>query len=961
MDASRWSIVKDALADALELPAGEREAFLRRKLQDDQELIEEALELLEQEARATPRLEPPGGARLTAALAATDRDPWIGRVVDRWRILERLGAGGMGSVYLAERADGVVDQRAALKLLHVTLASSEIARARFRSERRLLARLEHPGIARLIDGGITDDDIPYLVVEHVAGLPIDRHCTEHAPLLRSRVEIFRGVCDAVGAAHAQLVVHRDLKPSNVLVDGQGKVRLLDFGISKLLDADDDAPHTETGMMAMTPRYASPEQVSGEPIGTASDVYSLGVMLYELLTGRSPYDLERLHSPTRIAEWVCRAAPELPSTAVCRARSGGSARVDPARWSRDLAGDLDTIVMKALAKDPARRYESANQLGLDLGRWLAAEPVLARPDSLGYRASRFARRNRGLVAAGALALVALVAGSTWALIEARAARAAARSETRARELADRRFAQAQDLVRTLLYGVLDRVAPLAGATDVREFIARETLAHVERLAGDGDLTPALRDDLAATLLRLGEVQGSWTKGGLGDVDSARASTERALELLESALAEAPDDPARLDRVASAERQLGDLERIAGRPELAFARYERQRELAERALRGAPEDPRARRQLALALGQAGRLHLDLGRPSAAVDLLADALRTAEDLCAREPRWTEARMDAVLRACQLGSALTSLGRAREALDVQRAALERISAACAEHPENAQLAATLVSTRVFLSETELALGDLDGAERSALSGLREIEPLRVAAPRDVLLALHEIQLLERLGQVAFVRQDPATALPAFERAREVARTRRAWSTGDRAAVRDYVRTTAQTGTAHVRLGASEDAESCFRDALEALGDPEGSAEEELAFHCRIELGEIEGTRAGELRAAEILEHLVELARESTRLHSELDWPRRNTAIVTWRLGTLLEKRGAEDGAARGARARDLRRAAELFGEGHRAALELEGRGQLRPHEAWIPDAFRADVERCEAAALRLGDPSGS
>ncbi|MBL8861080.1 MAG: protein kinase [Planctomycetes bacterium] len=967
MDALRWQRLQAVVADALERLPEERAALVHARLRGEEDLIREALELLDEDTRASRRIEPAPGGGLASLLEEPDRDPWIGRTLERWRVLERLGAGGMGAVYLVERADGVSEQRAALKLLHASLAATEAARARFRAERRLLARIEHPGIARFVDGGVSAEGLPFLVVEHVAGLPIDRHCAQRGLGLRERVALFASVCDAVAAAHAAQVVHRDLKPSNVLVDAQGRPRLVDFGISKLLEDDGPgAPLTETGARAMTPRYASPEQIAGGPVRATSDVYSLGVVLYELLAGRSPYDLSRLVSPARVEESVCRTEPERPSTAATRAApreaSDDPAVVrDRARWAHGLAGDLDTIVLKALSKDPARRYATAGELGQDLRRWLAHEPVSARPDSTAYRAARYVRRNRALVAGTALAVVSLALGAAWALVEARAARAAARGEGEARAQAEARATQTQELVRALIHGVHDRIAPLAGATEVRAFLARETLAHVERLVGAGPLPSALRDDLADVLMRLGEVQGAWTKGSLGDVDGARASTLRALELLEEALREAPEDPLRLGRAAAAQRQLGDLERIAGRGALALERYARQRELAERALRVAPDDPRARREAALALGQAGRVLLDLGRPSEALAPLGEALRVAELSCGEQPAWSESALDAVLRGHQLGAALTALGRAREALVVQRRALERVEAGASVRPEDAQLAATRASSRTYLADTRLALGDLAGAEVDAQAGLEIVAPLRAAAPGDAFLLYLELQLHERLGQVELARQDPRAALAPFAAARELAAARRAMTSGDRAAARDLARVLTLEGTARARLGQPDAAASAFRAALEALGEPEDAAATEIDFLCRLELGDIEGARDGGERQRARLEELLELARTHTSLFAELDWPWRNRGLVAWKLGTLVEDAGSDRAASRARRVLDLEHAEQLYDEGHAAALRLESAGQLRPHEVGIPAAFRADVERCKAAALRLGDSTGS
>ena len=313
MNAEAWSRLQEALADALEAPPGARAALLAERLGDDAQLLAEARELLAEESGAQ-RLDPRGASALAPLLDVQgDSDPWIGRRLERWRVVAPLGAGGMGSVYVAERWEAPFEQQVALKLLHASLVG-ESGRARFRTEQRVLARLEHAGIVRLIDGGVTPEGVPFLVMERVEGAPIDRWCDERKLGLRARVRLFGQVCDAVHFAHRNLVVHRDLKPSNVLVNGDGRARLLDFGIARLLDPESEGHETRTELRAMTPRYASPEQVRGEPVSTASDVYSLGILLYELLTGRSAYDVPT-GAPSQVESAICDSRPGRPSTRV----------------------------------------------------------------------------------------------------------------------------------------------------------------------------------------------------------------------------------------------------------------------------------------------------------------------------------------------------------------------------------------------------------------------------------------------------------------------------------------------------------------------------------------------------------------------------------------------------------------------------------------------------------------------
>ncbi|MEM8558568.1 MAG: serine/threonine-protein kinase, partial [Bacteroidota bacterium] len=434
----RWARLTDLLGDALDHPETERTAFLEAACADDPSLIQEVEQLLAAHttAAATQRFERGAGHLVPVALAETAPPPDVGP----YRLVRAIGQGGMGSVWLAERADGLYEQRVAVKLMRTSAFAAgpeaEVQRRRFRAERRILAGLDHPHIARLLDGGVTDPTPgayarhPYLVMEYVEGQPITDCCRDHGLGLADRLALFRTVCDAVAFAHQNLVVHRDLKPSNIFVadDGDGKpvVKLLDFGIAKLLAEDgessvatENAVLTRTGQALLTPEYAAPEQISGDAITTATDVYALGVVLYELLVGQRPYAFDHT-SATAIERAILETEPTKPSTAV-RAASP-SAHVEPERLARRLRGDLDTIVLKALRKEPERRYRSAADLADDLRRHADGLPVTARPDTTGYRLRKFAQRNRVGVAAAAALLVALVLGLAGTLWQARIAAA-----------------------------------------------------------------------------------------------------------------------------------------------------------------------------------------------------------------------------------------------------------------------------------------------------------------------------------------------------------------------------------------------------------------------------------------------------------------------------------------------------------------------------------------------------------
>ncbi|CAN5698474.1 hypothetical protein BH23GEM9_BH23GEM9_19730 [soil metagenome] len=477
LDADRFRRV-DALFDAaLEKPGAERAAFLTAACADDRVLYDEVMALLGAVDTAESVIGEDVGAfagELLQSLNDSARDAeaslLAGSRIGPWRIERMIGHGGMGSVYVAERADGQFAKRVALKLVKRGMDTDEVLR-RFRAERQILAGLEHPNIARLHDGGATDDGRPYLVMELVDGEPIDAHCDSRGLDMDARLALFAHVCAAVQHAHQNLVVHRDLKPSNVLVSGAGEVKLLDFGIAKLLDAESEAqtPRTRTGVHLLTPEYAAPEQLRGEPATTAADVWALGVILHLLLTGQRPFSATEASDTARRPSVVARPA-----------------------WRRRLRGDLDTIVGRALEPEPARRYASAQHLLDDLERHRAGLPVLARPPGVAYRFGKYVRRHRVAAAAAAAALVALVGSSAgWAV-----------RVTQERDVAQAEHAIAEDVSRFLtdLFAASD---PFAPGPERRDTLRTRDLVRLgaDRLRADARVAPALR---ARMLLVLGKV-------------------------------------------------------------------------------------------------------------------------------------------------------------------------------------------------------------------------------------------------------------------------------------------------------------------------------------------------------------------------------------------------------------------------------------------------------------------------
>jgi serine/threonine-protein kinase len=589
-----------------EMDAGARESALAALREESPWLADEVRALLAADADSGVLDRTGPVATVVAASEAASAADRSGQTVGAYRLVERVGRGGMGDVYRAERSSAEFQQTVAVKLLRRGLDSEDLL-ARFAQERRILARLDHPGIARLIDGGSERDGTPWLVMEFVAGEPLTDYAQRMKLPLAARLRLVIAVCEAVDAAHRQLVVHRDLKPSNVLVQADGTVKLLDFGIAKLLDGDEgEALRTAAGVRVLTPAYAAPEQHRGEPVGTAVDIYALGVILHELLTGALP-------------KYADRATGEQPPSAPSQLLSGRR-DAQTQTTARDLAGDLDTLVLKALHPEPQRRYPSAHALADDLQRFLDGRPISARPDTLGYRVGKFVRRHRGGVALGLLSLAGIAVALAVALWQAREAREQAqRADAEARR-AESEAAYAKDMgarskrVKDFWITVFLQEDPLRrdarGPLTMAEAF-EDTLQRIDTELADD---PALQGDL---LDDFGEIVTA-----KGDFDRAHALFERALANAEKA--HGPDDPA----VAESLVNLGVLSGYRGHRTEAKPLLERAVAILEK------QEPRDPVGLANAYSALAAVMRDEGDLPNATELMRQALGLYDGVDAANP---------------------------------------------------------------------------------------------------------------------------------------------------------------------------------------------------------------------------------------------------------------------------------------------------------------------------------------
>lgn len=511
MTDSRWQRVEQLFHEARALPTEHRTSFLSQACAGDDVMLRAVLRMIDATSAADALFENPAAlAALIEPAPPTGADPMQGALLGVWRLDKPLASGGMGDVYLAHRADDQFQKKAAVKLLRRGFHSEHLRR-RFLAERQILAGLEHPNIARLLDGGLSADGMPYLVMEFVEGRPLDGYCNSHNLNVRQRLGIFRHVLAAVSYAHHNMVIHRDLKPSNVMVSESGEVKLLDFGIAKLADEPDEGEMTSTTSVMMTPRYASPEQALGKLVNAQSDVYSLGIMLFELLCGRSPY----ASTQRTVAEWF---------QAIQNEECPPPSQAAPSPTLRkELAGDLDLIVAKALRKDSQERYSSVEQFDSDIQAFLQGRPIQARPQTAAYRLGKFARRHRAGVAASVTAVVLLVAGLVSTLWEAHIAE-------RERGRAEKRFEQVRELARASLFDLFDIVKDIPGSTAAQQMLITKALANYEKLAKEATGDPEMLGELAEGYARMGNLYGNPYYNNLGDTGKALQTYRRGLDLL-----------------------------------------------------------------------------------------------------------------------------------------------------------------------------------------------------------------------------------------------------------------------------------------------------------------------------------------------------------------------------------------------------------------------------------------------
>lgn len=895
---------------ALEFNAGvEREAYIGKACGQD-----ETLKILVSEYVC-------GGEAIIVEPVIRESAPpsFENKRIGPWRLLRRLGEGGFGVVYLAERNDGHVRQLGAIKFLKGTVHPRDLE-LRFLDERQILANLNHAWIVRLIDAGVSREGQAYLVMEFVEdALPIDVYCSERGLSVKECLLLFCKVCEAVAYAHRKLIVHRDLKPSNILVTQDGSPRLLDFGVAKILDPTHRAgaqAASSTNVLVGTERYFSPEQARREPVDTATDTYSLGVILYQLLTGTDPYDLAR-HGKESIEQIICKVDPELPSRAIARrsrapedagdenivttARSSSALTRHQEKLRRQLEGDLDNILLMALRKEPQRRYASVDQLSEDIGRHLEGLPVIARRDTYGYRASKFVQRHKAGVAAAALIVLSLIAGLTATIWQARRAQAA-------QAMAERRFNDVRELASSYLFEFHDAIAKVPGTTAARALVVRRALEYLNNLAKEATGDRGLQLELATAYQKVGDAQGRPGFANIGDRIGALESYRHALAIRKSLAAGAtPDLSLRRDLATNYER-IGDVLLITGQSGKALASYREAYALRDGLLSADPDDREARRDFAT-------------------------------------------------SCQrLAQALTQAGQLAEAKETERRALAMFVALAENRPGDAIAQRDLFIAYIKQGDVLAAGGDKAGGLRYYRQALPIAGAVELIAEDKSKAGRETASVHDKIGNLLAAAKDTAGALQNYRAALQVRAALAVVDPNNAEIQRDLSISHEKIGNILVRSGNATGALAEYRQSLNidtrlSEGDPDNAqaqldraSSQENIGKLLVSEGDLSGALASQDRARELRERVAAKDEKNVEVRGDL-------AADYEQLGTTNGLLGKKSGNPQ-----YQRDACRWYERGLEVLRDLQQRGAFDQDDAEQMKDITAEASKCDVA--KGGDP---
>jgi serine/threonine protein kinase len=914
-------------------------AFLEAACEGDTELREKVQSLLNQPPDQLDGLaQEIGLARVDQFFAGQ-----TGRRVGSYELLRELGHGGMGSVWLARRADEQFEKLVAIKLLKRGTDTDEVLR-RFQKERQILARLEHPNIARLLDGGMTDDGLPYFVMEYVEGKQLMEFCQTDAPTVEERLRLFLNICRAVQFAHQNLVVHRDLKPSNILVTEDCEPKLLDFGIAKLVGPAEEALAATMGEhQRLTPAYTSPEQVRGELVTTVSDIYTLGTVLYEMLTGQNAHRFSTPHPPsTELLRVVAQQEPVRPSTAAVNASI-----------SRRLRGDLDNIILKALRKEPSRRYAGVGSFADDVQRHLANRPVRARPDTLSYRASKFVQRNKIGVAAAALFLLSLVGGIIATAWQARVARA-----ERAR--AEHRFNDVRTLASSLLTELNEEAEKLSGSIKLRSILVKKTLAYLDSITQEAGDNRALERELANAYQKVGDIQGNTYYSNLGDLNGALESYRKCLALREALAKAEPRNPEILHELAQAHEGYGDVLWGLNRLSETLQNY-RQAQATLEALSAADSTNRQQRMdLSRVYHKLGDLqgnvdYSNLGDTAGAVESKRKALTLREALVAEDPSNKNYRDLLSESYLNLGKMQRIRGDLASALQNYRKALALEDEFAAAEPTNQVFRRHVMLTHRYLAVALQENGEIEAALASQRTTLRIAEELATADNKNTQAQRTLAVCDSALGNLLAKSGDIPGALEHYKKATGILETLLSASQSNAQVRRDLLISYLGFGSAQLIAGDRSAAMQCYSKAKPIA---EALAADAHNIQARGDLAALYFSLSAWERANGELGAALEHGRQALLLREELSaanpanaLTRRDLAAAYSEMGEVYEKMAEDQQTNAGQRQENWRAARAWYDKGLNLWQRMKRDGTLSGADAVKPDELAKKIANCDAA----------